>query len=233
MTRAPHRQDAHCAGRNSSPAIGSANRRRWPSVLTALTLVAWWCGPSYAIDIVAIEEHWQLSVGEPDAGSSSPQVCMVMSPTGDLNSDYFMFTINHKSSPEFSPGGMQVQQWCGDDFIDARVGPNEETLSNSDEVISWVQRTELHDGSLTFEVVSGESSTWGQFGSQGYLRLVIASYLNNLNGYRPAVSLNESGVSYAGNRVRSLTLTKIRWFDSAGNAYELNAPIDIDADLDP
>jgi hypothetical protein len=28
-------------------------------------------------------------------------------------------------------------------------------------------------------------------------------------------------------------LTKIRWFDADGNAYELNAPIDIDADLDP
>ena len=44
---------------------------------------------------------------------------------------------------------------------------------------------------------------------------------------------NPLGVSFAGFRVRSLTLTKLRWFDSDGNVYELNAPIDVDADLDP
>ena len=38
-----------------------------------------------AIDIVAIEEHWELNVGEPDAASSAPQVCMVTSPTGNLD----------------------------------------------------------------------------------------------------------------------------------------------------
>jgi hypothetical protein len=30
-----------------------------------------------------------------------------------------------------------------------------------------------------------------------------------------------------------LTLTKLRWTDSNGQVYELNAPIDVDADLDP
>jgi hypothetical protein len=199
----------------------------------ALVVVALWTRPGNAIDIVAIEEHWELSVGEPDEGSSSPQVCMVMSPTGDLNSDYFMFTINHHGAPEFAPGGMQVQQWCGDSLIDSRSGPQQEALAHSDEVISWVQRTSLEDGSLTFEIVSGDSSSWGHFGGQGYLRLVISTFLSNLNGYLPAISLNESGVSFAGNRVRSLTLTKLRWTDSAGHSYELNAPIDVDADLDP
>jgi hypothetical protein len=33
--------------------------------------------------------------------------------------------------------------------------------------------------------------------------------------------------------VKHLTLTKLRWYDAQGNAYELNAPIDVDADLDP
>jgi hypothetical protein len=99
--------------------------------------------------------------------------------------------------------------------------------------VRWVQRTELHGGALTFEVLTGESTSWGSFGDTGNLKLTIASSLTSLNGYRPAISLTESGVSFAGNRVRSLTLTKIRWFDAEGNAYELNAPIDIDADLDP
>jgi hypothetical protein len=182
---------------------------------------------------VAIEEHWELEVGQPDAGSSGPQVCMVMSPSEDLTSDYFILTINHHSEPEYIPGGIQVQQWYGDEMLASKVGPQEGTLHHSDEIVRWVQRTAIADGKLTFEILDGQSTSWGAFGGQGHLRFSINTHLATLNGYRPAVSLGDSGVSFGGNRVRSLTLTKIRWFDSAGNAYELNAPIDIDADLDP
>ena len=112
-------------------------------------ILASWCGPSYAIDIVAIEEHWEVEVGEPDAESSGPQVCMVMSPTGTLDGDYFVFTINHHSDPEYVPGGMQVQQWCGEDVIDSKESSTG-TLHHDDEVVRWVQRTELNGGALTF-----------------------------------------------------------------------------------
>jgi hypothetical protein len=211
----------------------SAARRRAALVLPAFVLMAWWSGPVHAIDIVAIEEHWELEVGEPDASSSGPQVCMVTSPTGTLDGDYFVFTLNHHSHPDYVPGGMQVQQWCGEDIVDGKVGPSEGTLHHNNETIKWVQRTEVSDGQLTFEILSGESESWGSFGGTGHLRFVINTELTTLNGYRPAISLGESGVSFAGNRVRSLVLRKLRWIDSAGNAYELNAPIDIDADLDP
>jgi hypothetical protein len=201
--------------------------------LIAAALGAAWSTPGYAIDIVAIEEHWELSIGEPDADSSGPQVCMVMSPTGDLTSDYFVFTLNHHSDPEYIPGGMQVQQWSGEDLVQSKVGPDEGTLHHSNEVVRWVQRTDVSDGVLGFEILNGESTSWGSFGGQGHLKFGVSTHLTNLNGYRPAVSLGESGVSFAGNRVRSLVLTKLRWFDASGNAYELNAPIDVDADLDP
>jgi hypothetical protein len=209
-----------------------ALRRRvaWP--LGALAVVASWCGPTFAIDIVAIEEHWEVEVGEPDPESSGPQVCMVMSPTGSLDGDYFVFTLNLQSDPEYVPGGLQVQQWCGDNILDSRASKSG-TLHHDNEVVRWVQRTELHGGVITFEVLAGASESWGDFGDTGALKFTIASSLTTLNGYRPAISLTESGVSFAGNRVRSLVLTKIRWFDAEGNAYELNAPIDIDADLDP
>jgi hypothetical protein len=233
MNRSALQYDARPIGKNSFGQGRTRNKSRVLRPVTALVLAAWWATPGHAIDIVAVEEHWELSVGEPDAGSSGPQICMVMSPTGDLDSDYFVFTLNHHSHPEYVPGGMQVQQWCGEDLIDSRVGPHEGTLHHNDEVVSWVQRTEINEGSLTFEVLHGESSSWEQFGGEGHLRLTIDTYLTTLNGYRPAISLTESGVSFAGNRVRSLVLTKLRWFDSAGNAYELNAPIDVDADLDP
>jgi hypothetical protein len=49
-----------------------------------------------------------------------------------------------------------------------------------------------------------------------------------LNSYRPAVSLGESQVSYAENRVGSLVLTKLVWVTEDGTVHEQNAPIPID-----
>lgn len=202
-------------------------------VLAPLALVAWFTSASYAFEIVAIEEHWELALGQPDTGSSSPQVSMVMSPTGNLDGDYFVFTLNHHSIPEWIPGGLQVQYWNGEEIVESKVGPQEEALQNADEVITWVQRTEVADGQLHFQIKSGSSDTWGAFGDAGHLKFSVDTDLANLNGYRPAVSLTGSGVSFGGNRVRHLTLTKLRWFDADGQVYELSAPIDVDADLDP
>jgi hypothetical protein len=202
-------------------------------VLAALALVAWFTSASYAFEIVAIEEHWELSLGQPDTGSSSPQVSMVMSPTGHLDCDYFVFTLNHHSVPEWIPGGLQVQYWHGEENVESKVGPQESALQNAEEVITWVQRTEVDDGQLHFKITSGASNTWGAFGDAGHLKFSIDTDLDNLNGYRPAVSIEGSGIAFGGNRVRHLTLTKLRWFDGDGQVYELNAPIDVDADLDP
>jgi hypothetical protein len=211
----------------------SSLRRRALLPLAALAMVAWLSSTGYAIEIVSIEEHWELSLGQPDAASSSPQVSMVMSPTGHLDGSYFVFTLNHHSDPEWIPGGLQVQFWNGEDVVQSKVGPQEGTLHHADEVITWVQRTTVQDGSLTFDIRSGQSDSWGAFGDAGHLRFSVSTELANLNGYRPAISLEESGVAFAGNRVRSLVLTKLRWTDSGGNTYEMVAPIDVDADLDP
>jgi hypothetical protein len=216
--------------------LSGTNRFRRPSSfrpLAALALAAWMTSPGYAIEIVAVEEHWELSVGEPDAASSSPQVSMVMSPTGNLDGAYFVFTLNHHSVPEWIPGGLQVQYWNGEEIVESKVGPQEATLNNTDEVVTWVQRTELNDGNLVFEIQSGSSDSWGTFGGAGHLKFSVASSLTNLNGYRPALSIEGSGISYAGNRVKHLVLQRLRWIDSNGQAYELTAPIDVDADLDP
>jgi hypothetical protein len=156
-----------------------------------------------------------------------------MSPTGHLYGDYFVFTLNHRSDPQWAPGGMQVQLWDDEDVIDSQTADQSTPLEQIDERIRWIQRTKLDDGELIFEVFSGRSTSWGDFGDDGQLRLSINSQLANLNNYQPATSLTQSGVSFAGNRVKSLILRKLRWTDSTGQTYELNAPIDIDADLDP
>jgi hypothetical protein len=199
----------------------------------AAATVAAWAGPARAIEVVAVEEHWELTLGEPDAGTSSPQVSMVMSAVSNLDQGYYVFTLNHRSHPEWTAGGLQVQRWVDDEVVAAKTAPQDGMLSHENEKVTWVQRLSLADGSLTFEVVHGTSESWGEFGDDGALQLVSESHLHNLNGYRPGVSIEESGVSFAGNRVKSLILTKLVWYDSEGHSYELNAPIDVDADLDP
>jgi hypothetical protein len=182
--------------------------------------------------VVQIEEHWELAVGEPDTQVSAPQATMVMSPNGNLDGQYFLFSLNHFSVPDYQPGGMQVQLWNGENAVDAHTnaaGP----LQNVNETINWVQRLRVDDGVLSFEVVDGNSTSWGAFGNDGSLAFSTPTSLESLNGYRPAISIGESQVGYAGNRVQRLLLKKLTWVTDDGESHELYAPIDIDADLDP
>src|SRR5262245_11181639 len=74
---------------------------------------------SASAQILEIEEHWELAIGEADAAVSAPQATMVMSPSGDLDGQYFLFTVNCRNVPDYEPGGVQVQLWNGDEAVDA------------------------------------------------------------------------------------------------------------------
>ena len=183
-------------------------------------------------EILEIEEHWELVIGEPDTAVSAPQATMVMSPSGDLDGQYFLFTVNYRNVPSYEPGGLQVQLWNGDEAV-ATESFGASALDQTNDTIHWVERLKVENGSLSFQVVDGSSSAWGDFGGGDSLSISTPTSLTNLNGYRPAISLGESQVGYAGNRVQHLTLTRLVWRTSDGQSHELVAPIDIDADLDP
>lgn len=182
-------------------------------------------------NVVQVEEFWELRISQPDPDRSAPQTTMVMSPIDGLSGPHFLFTLNHVTAPGFEAGGLQVQHWDGGDQVQECVASEIGALAHSDEVITWTQRLTLNDGTLKFEVVDGESETWGSFGGSD-LVLSTSTTLDRLNNYRPAVSLNESQVSYAENRVVSLVLTKLRWIKANGQVQEQNAPIPIDTSLD-
>ncbi|MCI0332729.1 MAG: hypothetical protein L0228_05860 [Planctomycetes bacterium] len=180
--------------------------------------------------VVSVEEHWELRLGQPDAEVSAPQTTMVISPKGDLDGVHFLFTLNHVTVPQYEAGGMQVQLWDGENFVDSATGSGG-TLAQDQEVITWVQRVTLEDGALKFQVLQGASETWGNFGGDP-LTLSVATNLANLNSYRPGVSIAESQVSYAENRVVSLILTKLVWIKENGDVSEMNAPIPVDTSLE-
>ncbi len=213
------------------PALPAARIARYAlALITGLVLAT---STAFAEDVVLIEEHWELHVGGPDQARSAPQVTMTMSPTGDVDCDFFVMTLNHWSFPNFAAGGIQVQRWSGENCLEAASSDSQLTLDEDAEVISWVQRLRLVDGQLIFEIVNGHSETWGAFGGDGELAISHATELARLNAYRPAVSIDQSGIAYAGNRVSSLTLKKLRWQTIDGELHELVAPIDIATDIDP
>src|SRR4051812_28986739 len=142
--------------------------------------------------VVQVEEQWELSIGVPDAGRSAPQATMVMSPTGNLDSTYFLFTLNCRNYPDYQPGGVQVQRWEGNSVANTGTGPIAEPLTQSEDTIRWTQRVTLHDGVITFEVVDGSCDSWGHFGNDDSLKLTSESSLQSLNSYKPAISLGES-----------------------------------------
>lgn len=213
-----------------SLAFCAARRLMCFSILLALPFIA---TQAFAADVVLIEEHWELRVGGPDEARSAPQVTMVMSPTADLENDFFLITLNHWTHPQFAAGGIQAQRWLGEECKAVANGANYSPLAVDEEVISWKQRMSLVDGRLRFEVIEGQSQSWGEFGGNNELLLSHPTSLTKLNSYQPAVSLNQSGIGYAGNRVSSLVLQRIRWITSDGQEHELVAPIDIDSDIDP
>lgn len=186
-----------------------------------------------AIEIVKVEERWSVEVGQPNLVANAPQISMIMSPHADLDYDFFVFLINHRTQPSYAPGGSQVQLWDGDFVEDYRNHTNESPLNQDGEVITWTQVMSVDSGTVSFEVRDGSSQSWGGFGGQGLLKTSVTTGQSNLNTYSPVNSIQQSSIGFAGNRIVSLTLEQITWHLSDGRTYTQYAPIDIDTDLSP
>jgi hypothetical protein len=205
------------------PHTTAPRARVWRTVASAaaaLLLVAgvhvsclWAEGES--VSIVGVEEHWELVVAQPDSDLDAPQVTAVISPFGHLNGLHAAFELNHQSQPSFSGGGLQLQVWNGGEAPAAtQKQKNGESLAQANETITWIQKMDLADGQLVFDVDDGNSQSWGSFG-QG-LWAAVPTTLTNLNAYNPLVSVNASGVGFASNRVTSLKLKTVKVRLSSG-----------------
>lgn len=179
--------------------------------------------PLQASDIIRIEEDWELVVKEPDVDTQAPQVTCVISPTGDIDSHYAALTVNHKTLPSYDAGGIQLQVWHGGDAVASSKYPQDDLLGTAGETITWTHRMSVDNGQLVFEIVSGQSTTWGSFGGQGNLRTSVDTSLGNLNAYDWHVSGANSSVGYAGNRVTGLVLKRVRAYSAEGLVQEDNS----------
>ena len=180
-------------------------------IVVTFSSVAFAEGPA-----VRVEEDWELVIATPDPDRDAPQVTCVLSPQGSLDSYYVTFELNHQSELTFEAGGLQLQIWDAEALIGDKGYPDRNILATAGETITWTQSVEVRDGVATFEVTNGSSTTWGTFGGQGYLKAMLPTELSNVSGSSSAVSTGHSGVSYAANRVGSLTLKKVRYYNADG-----------------
>ncbi len=195
--------------------------RLLPVLLVFALVVSWQAMPALSSEtIVRVEEDWELVVGTPDPNTDAPQVTCVISPVANTDAYHGAFELNQQSMPVFESGGVQLQVWEGEVPISDRKYPILAILVQPDETVAWTQCMELDNGVLTFEIISGNSTTWGAFGGQGYLKAGVNSALADLHGYDPAVSVENSGMGYAANRVQSLVLKRVRRYTSNGAILE-------------
>ncbi|HXT58215.1 MAG TPA: hypothetical protein VN699_06245 [Pirellulales bacterium] len=171
--------------------------------------------------VARVEEDWELVVNDPDINDDSPQVTCVIAPL-DLSSGYLAVDVNFHSQPDYSPGGVQMHVWSPNQaMLVANLGATN-PLQTENETITWTTSMSLADATLTFAIVNGSSTTWGSFGNDSKLQLSVAAPLTDLAGYSSEVSLDNSGVPYASNRVTSLTLKAVRWYSASGALLQQN-----------
>ena len=166
--------------------------------------------------VVRVEEDWQLVVGQPDAASTAPQVTCVISPQGDLGGLYASVELNHQTQPDFASGGVHLQAWNGEQWTGTRASSAQGRLGEAGETVTWTQSISLGTrGGLRFSV-EGDSTTWGHFGGSNQMRIWSSTSLTSLNAYRPEVSVANSGVGFAANRVERLVLKEVRYYSAQG-----------------
>jgi hypothetical protein len=160
-----------------------------------------------------IQEDWQVVIGTPDTTGAGPQISTALSPVSDGSTPFFVFNLNYREAPTFSPGGLEVQVWSGDTMTSSATRGTAQ-CSTTGETITWTQSISLSSGTISFAINSGKSTTWGRFGQGQQLSLgnSFTTSLSSLSGYSPATTVANSGVGWEPNCVTSMTLLQVRYY---------------------
>jgi hypothetical protein len=97
-------------------------------------------------------------------------------------------------------------------------------MDTQGETIRWTQRMRLMDGRLFFSIRNGTSTTWGTFGASGTMWRGVYTSIRSLAAYDPDISVENSGVTYGGNRVSKLVLKEVRRYRRDGQVLVDSTP---------
>ena len=160
-----------------------------------------------------VEEDWALVIESPDLIAEGPQLTTSMSPAGDIDGLFVAFNLNYRGQPPYQSGGLEVVAFNGETAVAAST-QGSGLLSTSGEPLTWTQQLRLSGGTLSYEIVDGQSTTWGKFGQGSGTNLGVsaATGLSTFDAYDPDVSIAHSGAGWQPNRVRSMTLLRVRYY---------------------
>ena len=158
-----------------------------------------------------VEEDWKLVVATPDVDGVGPQITTSMCPVANRTQAPFVaFDLNYREYPSFAAGGYQAQVWSGDQLLQNSTGGKTDQFATANETITWTQQMSLSNGQVSYAILSGSSTTWGNFGLNVYVS--FTSSLTSLSGYDPSTSAANSGASWQVNNVQELTLVAVRYY---------------------
>ena len=172
------------------------------------------------VGVMRVEEDWELELTQPDSQLDAPQVLLVLSPLGEEHDIHFEVDINHASLPSYLSGGLQMRAMHGAECVDQKRLLDGQRLTVESDMIRWTQIVEKQPTGFAFGITKGTSSSWGAFGDAAS-HVTLSGNSGDFN-YSPANSLSRSGVTYAGNRVKQLTLRKVRYVDLTGTTTEID-----------
>lgn len=191
------------------------SRRRFvgAGASAALALLGRRAPAAAAAGIDRVEEDWELVIESPDLIAEGPQLTTSMSPTGDIEGLFVAFNLNYRGQSPYRSGGLEVVAFNGEVAM-AVSTQGSGLLSTDGEQLTWTQQLRVSGGTLSYQIVGGESTTWGKFGqgSGTNLGVTTAAGLSTLDAYDPAVSVARSGAGWQPNRVRSMTLVRVRYY---------------------
>lgn len=163
------------------------------------------------MSINGVEEDWQLIIATPSAASGAPQAGTYMNPAGVSSTHFVFFELNYRDQPSFQGGGLEVVAWGDSSHPDDYASQNSALCQTNNEIITWTQRMVLPGTGGNYQIVGGKSITWGNFGDGSNLAVSFPTSTTSFSGYSPAISLADSGVSFAGNIVTSMTFIQVRY----------------------
>lgn len=176
------------------------------------------CASAPAADptVVRIEEDWEVVIGTPDPTAHAPQIIQAMSTTNRLADVHCVFELNHKTQPNYVPGYIQLQCWSGGTLLGYGTSGKTGLLQTPGEVIRYTTSMQLKDGCVEFVIKNGSSTTWGEFGSQGYLRCRVATPQLYFPNYSPDFSVANSKITYAAHCVQKVSQKEVRYYNLLG-----------------
>src|SRR4051794_6640768 len=142
---------------------------------------------------VEIQEDWKLVIAQGDTAKEGPQIMTYMSPVSNASTPYAWFLINVRDRPNvYSPGGLQVQVWDPSNDVllaSATFSGSTAALNAANETITWTQKLTCSTSStppITYSILTGSSTTWGNFASFAGASTLNFSGPTSLNGYSPS-----------------------------------------------